>query len=432
MQRRELHVSLCRFGPAASMLSVFLTMSWLYWQGRTEMYDGILRSWGIVPFQTPFLDISSPLAAWDCARQGWDVMLDNPCDPLHLAYNYSPFWLTASGVPLGVRDTTAVGWVLDILFIASLSLLPPPRHFVELLLVLAASLSTMVVFALERANADMIMFLLALAAGLLAGRGPKGRMIGYGFVLLSALLKYYPVMFFITLFRERFAVFAAVALVVAASAAAFWAVYHAEIVRGWANIPTGRYDTDLFAAKNLPALTGMMVESAAAPLHGAAAAGRVVTVGLYAGLVGAALAISRRLLRLPELPAATAELSGLERVLMVIGSAVIVGCFFAGQSIGYRGIFLLLVMPGLLALSRSEARSLRALCLATAMVIVFLMWGECLRRALDGGFGFWLLRELGWWWSVSILLALVLDFLRESSVLSGALCLRGRQPLQPQ
>jgi hypothetical protein len=106
---------------------------------------------------------------------------------------------------------------------------------------------------------------------------------------------------------------------------------------------------------------------------------------------------------------------------------VIAGCFFAGQSVEYRGIFLLLVMPGLLTLSRSGVRELRALCLGSAIVIVLLMWGECLRRAFDGGFGFWLLRELGWWWSISVMLTLVADFLWESPVLQAASAWFGRQ-----
>jgi hypothetical protein len=173
-----------------------------------------------------------------------------------------------------------------------------------------------------------------------------------------------------------------------------------------------------------------MVEDAAMPSRFGAAVGWVVTAGLYGGLAGAALAICRRLSRFAELRAAIAELPDGERVLMVIGSAVIAGCFFAGQSIGYRGIFLLLVMPGLLALSRSGAPKLRALCLASAIVIVLLMWGECLRQAVDGGFGFWLLRELGWWWSVSVMLALVADFLRESPALRGASAWFGRQPVR--
>lgn len=409
---------LCRFAPASSVLTTFLAMSWLYWQGQAEVYNGILRAWGIVPFQTPFLDISSPLAAWDCTRQGWNVMVDNPCNPLRLAYNYSPLWLTVSGIPLGVRDTTAVGWVLDILFIASLTLMPPPRPLVGLLLVLAASLSTMVVFALERANADILFFVLALAAGLLAERGLPGRMIGHGLALLSALLKYYPLMVLIILFRERIAVFVAVAVVAAGSAAAFWVVYDDEIVRGWAQIPAGPYGTDLFAAKNLPFMIGTIVEQTA-PSRSAAALAWAVAAGLYAGLVGAALVICRRLFLMPELCAATAVLSGRERTLMVIGSAIIAGCFFAGQSIGYRGIYLLLVLPGLLTLTRSAARRVRTLCLATAVVIVLLMWGEGFRHALGGGFGFWLARELGWWWSVAVMLALVADFLRDAPILAA-------------
>jgi hypothetical protein len=171
----------------------------------------------------------------------------------------------------------------------------------------------------------------------------------------------------------------------------------------------------------------MLVENAAAPSRFAAPVGWGVTAGLYGGLAGAALAICRRLLLFAELRAAIAELPDAERVFMVIGSAVIAGCFFAGQSIGYRGIFLLLVMPGLLALSRAGSRERRALCLGSAIVIVLLMWGECLRQALDGGFGFWLLRELGWWWSVSLMLALVAAFLRESPVLRGASAWLGRR-----
>ena len=427
MRQREIPAWFYRFAPAGSAFAAFLAMSWLYRQGHREVYDGILQTWGIVPFQFPFLDISGWLAVWECSRQGIDVVSFDPCDVLYRGYGSSPLLLAAAGVPMGVANTTAVGWVLDFVFIASLSLLPPPQRLVELLLVLAATLSTMVVFALERANADVILFLLILTTGCLAERGRAARMIGYGLALLSALLKYYPIMVLTVLFRERIAVFAAVALAAAGALAVFWAVYHVEIVRGWAEISAGPYNTDLFAAKNLPFLVGLLVESAAAPSRFGAALGWVVTAGLYGGLAGAALAICRRLSRFAELRAATAELPDGKRVFMVIGSAVIAGCFFAGQSIGYRGIFLLLVMPGLLALSRSAVCELRALCLGSAIVIVLLMWGECLRRAFDGGFGFWLLRELGWWWSISVMLTLVADFLWESPVLQAASAWFGRQ-----
>jgi hypothetical protein len=430
MRQPEMPARLCRFIPAGSALAVFLAMSWLFRQGHREVYDDILRSWGIVPFQFPFLDISGWLAAWECARQGIDVISFDPCDLLFRGYGSSPLWLAAAGVPLGVANTTAVGWALDLVFIMSLSLLPPATRPLELTLVLLATMSTMVVFALERANADILLFILALAAVFLAEGRLVARSLGYCVALLAALLKYYPIMLLIMVFRERISVFLVVVLIMAGSLAIFWMENHREILRGLPSIASGRYDTDLFAAKNLPVLIGLMVEDAAAPSRFAAAVGWVVTAGLYGGLAGAALAICRRLSRFPGLRAAIAELPDGERVLMVIGGAVIAGCFFAGQSTGYRGIFLLLVIPGLLTLSRSGVRELRALCLGSALVIVLLMWGECLRQALGGGFGFWLLRELGWWWSVTFMLALVADFLRESPVLQGASAWLGRQPVR--
>jgi hypothetical protein len=409
----------------------FLSLSWLYGWGNPALYEDILRWYGVVPFRFPFVDISGSLAAWECARQGFDVILADPCDVLRRGYSYSPLWMAASPIPLGVGDTMEVGWCLDLLFIGSLSLLPPPRHPVELVLVITATLSTMVVFALERANPDILLFMLALMAGLLAECRMSLRLIGYCVALAAALLKYYPIMVLIIVFRERVSRFVATNIAIAGALALFWIVYHGEIARGLPTIPRGPYNTDLFAAKNLPFLLGEAVGNAAGPLVERAFAGTV-----YATLVGFCMVICRRLLGSGELSTALASLNGLERITLVIGSAVIGGCFFAGQSIGYRGVFLLLVLPGLLAISRRPAsRDLRALGFGTSVVIVMLMWGECLRLALYRALelpglpaivagpvkvSFWLIRELGWWWTVSVMLTMLVDFLWGSPVLRWA------------
>jgi hypothetical protein len=412
---------LARLCPAAAALAVFLGMSWLYGQGHAETYYAILRGWGIEPFGSPFVDASGWLAAWECTRQGVDVIPFDPCDVLQRGYSSSPLWLALAGAPLGVADTTFVGWLLGLAFIVSLTALPAPQEPRALVLVVAATMSTMVVFALERANPDLLLFLLVLATGVLAERRLlAARLLGYGIALFAALLKYYPIVVLVAAFRERIAVLAAVLLSAVCVGVVFWAVCHGDLARGLPTIAAGPYTTDLFAAKNLPFLLGMIIEEAAAPSRNAGAIGTAVAAALYTVLLGAALVICRRVFLMPGLAAAAAALSGRERILLVIGNAVIAGCFFAGQSIGYRGIFLLLVLPGLLGLSRSAFRGLRVLSLGTAIVIVLLMWGEALRRALDGGFGFWLVRELGWWWSVSVMLALLADFLRESPVWRGA------------
>jgi hypothetical protein len=400
-------------------------MSYLYRYGDRDLYEHILRSDGVLPFRFPFVDISGALAAWECARQGVDVILSDPCDVLHRGYNYSPAWMTLSVIPLGVEDTTWVGWGLDIIFLLSLSLLPPPRRLLDLVLVLAATLSTMVVFALERANPDILVFLLVLATGLLTEYRLFMRLFGYCLGLSAALIKYYPAMVLVVAFREQVTTFRLVGLAIVGAFAVFWAEYHVDIARGLPNIARGPYNTDLFSAQNLPFLLGEVAGNAtASPL-----VERVAASGLFAALVGACLVICRRLLRFGELCAALASLSGLERVLLVIGSAVIVGCFFAGQSVGYRGVFLLLVIPGLLTMSRASSLELRNLGLSTSGIIVLLMWGECLRFALPRAlerFGmsealvgqlqiqFWLLRELCWWWSVSVMLAVLADFVMGS------------------
>jgi len=144
---RYLRTAIYRFCAPVALLLAFLGMSYLYKYGDRHLYENILTTYGVVPFRFPFLDISFPLAAWECSRQGIDVILSDPCDVLHRSFNYSPLWIAGAAIPLGVADTTAVGWVLDLLFILSLSLLPPPKRGCELALVVMATLSTMVVFA---------------------------------------------------------------------------------------------------------------------------------------------------------------------------------------------------------------------------------------------------------------------------------------------
>jgi hypothetical protein len=429
-RKRKSYNLTCRFAAASAGLLVFFGISYVYVYADRDIYEHILRAYGVLPFRFPFVDASGALAAWECARQGVDVIVSNPCDVLQRGYNYSPLWMAAARVPLGIGDTMVVGWDLDFIFLLSLSLLPPPRHPVELALTVAATLSTMVVFALERANPDILLFLLALATGFLTQYRLLMRLFGYFLGLAATLVKYYPIMVLAVIFRERASIFSLVGLAIVGSLTVFWVDYHAEIARGLPNIARGPYNTDLFSSQNLPFLLGEAVANAAKwPLLGRLTAG-----GLYAILIAACVAIWWRLLRFAELRAVIASLAHLERVLLVIGSAVIAGCFFAGQSIGYRGVFLLFVMPGLLAISRASIREVRILGLGASVVIVLLMWGECFRHALYAVLAqldiaeiladeikvlFWLARELCWWSAISFMLAVLADFLQEAPIVCG-------------
>ena len=418
-----------KFAAPVSALLVFFALSLLYLYGDRGSYFALLEYWGIEPFRFPFLDISGSLAAWECARQGIDVIVADPCDVLQRSYSYSPIWMSWSAIPLGVSDTAAVGWFSGLLFLLSLGILPRPRRPFELILTVVATLSTAVVFAVERANPDILLFILALATALSAEGGLGMRLIGYAVAVLSGLVKYYPVVTLVMVVEERIPVFLSVSIAVVMSLAIFGVAYHDEIVRTLPYIPRGTYIEGMFGAKNVPL---QLADVAQAAFGESAALGNVLAAAFLAFLIAGMVAICRRFTVDGQLSAAMTALADRERSLLVLGSALICGCFFAGQNVWYRAIFLLLVLPGLFAVARAApARRGRNWAVGTSIATVFLMWEECFRfgieRALKAAgasgthtaeihFLFWIFREAVWWWVVAILSAILVEFLRRSAV----------------
>jgi hypothetical protein len=113
----------------------------------------------------------------------------------------------------------------------------------------------------------------------------------------------------------------------------------------------------------------------------------------------------------------------LENRFLLAGALVVVGCFFAGENIGYRSVFLLLTLPALLPLRRAvTGGTLRAVLPLTIAAVVFLLWEETIRRRFTSGLRdlgleavlvgkagalFWVGRELVWWCVVSVLAAMI-------------------------
>jgi hypothetical protein len=234
--------------------------------------------------------------------------------------------------------------------------------------------------------------------------------------------------------------------------AIFGVAYHDEIVRTLPYVPRGTYIEGMFGAKNVPLQLGDIAQAA---FGQSTALGNVVAAAFLAFLIAGTVAICRRFTIDGQLPAAMTALGDRERNLLVVGSALICGCFFAGQNVWYRAIFLLLVLPGLFTIARAAAtRRGRIWSLGTSIAIVFLMWEECFRFGVEPAlkaanasgthtaeihFLFWIFREAVWWWVVAILSAILVEFMRRSAVVreamswlrrSGALS-RKRSPSEP-
>jgi len=331
---------------------------------------------------------------------------------------YSPLWLAIVPDGWGVGVTGWVGASLDLVFLLSLAAVLRPRTAKELLILGSAAVSPMTVYALERANNDLIIFLLVICGAMLFALPRPYRLLSYGLFVAAALLKYYPLALLVLAAREG----RRDGLVIAAAATlalVFFAVaFYPELSLAAACIPTGAsYFTDAFSARNLP--------FGFAEAMGEGVSRTLIEASLLAALSGLAVARAVRTARLlgPEQIDWTAS----ETLFLAIGGLLIVVCFFAGQNVNYRGIFLLPALSGLVCLRRSaKDRDVRRFYGQMIAAVLFVMWEECFRRALhaivspvpsDGLSSrtevfFWIGRELVWWWLVVGLAALVLSYLR--------------------
>lgn len=393
------------------------------------------------PFRYPFHDLGGVLASIECWQRGVDVYSSNPCDAENRSWPYSPLVLRLAFVPTDMGWLWLQGCVLALLFLLSLRWLPPARRRGDLLWILAATFSSATVFALERANLDVLIFVLVAAAGALGLRRPFAwRAAGYLLVLVAGLIKYYPFVLFLLALRERLSRCLQLWGLAALSLVLFAWAYHPEITRALALI--GNMDqgwgpfSDRFGARQLAAGIWTLLERAAAVGPGelwsaAALRGPHVQGPAWAtlGLLGLAVALLLHLLPRLELKVRWRTLSASEADFLVLGAALMAGCFLAGYSNAYRAIFLLPMLPGLLALARPHAgmAAHRLLRWAPALLL-YSLWAMATQHVIQyagkcfgwGDFGSWflaadwLLHELAWWGLLLLCLALLQRFLLDS------------------
>jgi hypothetical protein len=386
--------------------AVVLLAGLLYACGYREQYYALAEIWGAAPFRTPFLDLQGLTSAVECHRLGYDVYVQNPCDVFHRPHNYSPLWLWLAVLPITTALDNALGLALVGLFLVALALLPSGRDW---RLITLATISSTTMFAMERANIDLLMFVMAILVARL-------RFIGYAVALLASMLKFYPIVLLVAAVRERavmcFAIWGA-----ALGAIALWfALDGTEILRAIANIGSNPpFDDNVFGAHNLSfgiaALVGLSRSGALA-----------LEVLLLMVMAGVAIALARRV--------HIDVLTEAEAVHLLVGAALLISCFAITQNVSYRAIYFLFVLPALTVSWRGAA-----------WVAVLLMWNSGLRLAInrvavwfgistapDGAlhFAIWLLRELAWWGMITLLAALLLRLVWESQAVRQA-AMWGRQ-----
>jgi hypothetical protein len=432
--------------PTIAALAALFAFSLLYLFNRT-LYRDALDLWGVKGFAFPFLDTHALLSAIECRRQGMDVFYVNSCDALGRPHVYSPIWLWAAILPLSTAWTAFFGFVLAVGFGVSLRWLPPVKRGWTMFFLILAVLSPMSVYAVERGNNDLIVFIFVLCAAGLLHHPLRSRLLAYALIGLAGLLKFYPFTALALALREGLARFLIIAAFAVVTAAVLGYVYLDQMARVFAIVPSGSYYTDLFGAGNLPYGFVQLI----APLGGRfPSSERVLHVVPYAILLAMLCQWAwqvRSLIRSDQLVSTYARLPADYAVFMTIAGLLLAGCFFTGQSVYYRGVFFLFALPGLFALRDSSASPVLAGRMAlTIFLVLLLMWSETIRthlvRFLSLHMGrepantllafLWLIRELIWWRVIAVLSALALCFATTSEAVSELLARLGAASALPQ
>jgi hypothetical protein len=426
--RRDLtRVVLPAFGLTAL---AFYTALYIFWPA------GYLRALPIFfenIFSIPFVDAHAVMSQIQCWERGVNVYVTNPCDAIGRPANYSPLWLRLRFLPTDIASLNAVGMTMNVLFMLSLAALPTPRRPWQLGLIMLGIFSSRTVFALERANVDVIIFAIIATAGVLIQRGLLRRSIGYCMFVVCGFLKFYPFVLLLLLVRERlsrFLVFGVLAVIVTDW---FGWQYSDEIQMTLHNLPIPNYFSDNFGAKQLPVGLGVVVPLL---LRGETASfatellsrSNVITAEMIAfmmvSLLCALVLVTRNRYR-----AALAALPEDEFTFLVMGAALITGCFFAGVSVGYR--IIAFILPGMVALAQGRRGAGSGLFRWTLAGAIFIMWWMTVRHAIALGgkllaisayplliayYTAWTLQEVAWWAMVTVLLGILFAFVLESKV----------------
>jgi hypothetical protein len=284
-----------------------------------------------------FADARVITSAWECARQGFDVLAQNPCDPWARPMNYPRLWLLPGLLGWGQEQTAWLALALAMLFVVAVLAFIGPLGRAPTLVYLAALCSPTVLLALERGNNDQAMFALVVGGVMATARG-QGLAAGSA-ILAATVLKFYPVVAVGALRGPR------IRFLVLLAAAAYFVISLADV-----RLIIMATPRDASLGYGL-ATNGAVLLPMIPPLASTAV---LVAVGTALAVwVGA---------RLPLIDGDPRSLSA-----FTAGALVFLATYLLGPSWDYRLIFLLLCLPLAIAQARAHRPGL-------VLITILVLW----------------------------------------------------------
>ena len=402
-----------RFFLSAVFLAMLVLVSLIYALGGEPLLRSFLGTYLIHYDLPPFGDAHGITSAMACERQGIETYLGNPCHYKPVGFVYPPIWKLLRYLPVDGSWEVPLALGFIAVFALALCFIPPGESRRGRVLMALAVVSPATLMAVNYGNNDLVVFALLVAAIAALGLSGKGRALGYGLLVFTGLLKFFPFAAMGWAATERPRIAAAVVAALALVLFAFVLLAGEQLPLSLASMVTMSAGSYVFGLKDLAVMATEM--GLAGP--GSAWALRI---GLTTVLLVAGWQTSKRYaaLNLPEF------MTEVQWRFLVIGALVLLGAYLGNQNLAYRMIFVLLLLPGLDALRRVPGERFGQM----AIIAVALMYFFPLRIHLEdlfaqGSQGRFLvsvagilLREALWIGLATTLLGLVFAYLRSGPI----------------
>jgi hypothetical protein len=152
----------------------------------------------------PFADMRVVTSGAECIRLGYDVLIENPCDPWKRPMNYPRIWSMPASWGLDQSHTVVLGIFCGLLFFILTFVTIGRLNYIESLFYALILCSPSAMLAVERGNNDLIIFiLLALSLLIIKSKNLILRSFSYMLILFAAALKLYPIFALTSCLKEK-------------------------------------------------------------------------------------------------------------------------------------------------------------------------------------------------------------------------------------
>ncbi len=325
-------------------------------------YPGLFLIVGVNHYGVWFLDSFAILASNDALARGLDPYVPNALDYFKRPHVYSHWWLELGKLGLTRADNSWLGLSLVVAFLTAVVARLRPREPREVLWYLAILCSSPILLAVERANNDLVVFvLLAPVVPCLLQANRWVRLLPVALIAVAAGLKFYPAIAGLVLLAgsDRSEVRGRLCIAVVALA-----------VVGVNLVP------DLTQFSGLaPRANGLMTFGSVHLFEAFGHSGwRATALGLSSVIAVVVMFVRLRVFAGWEI----AKADRADWLAFTLGAALLTGCFFTGTNFGYRWVFALWLAPLLWRLPRDARapKSVRRFATLTGVLLVWALWAD--------------------------------------------------------